>query len=178
MPTATAMCTRIRVADGKNTTTAVGTAYRTPDRHSRSTPTSRRASGVISAPLPPLGAREAGAASLAALIVVREAVGTLETVVDLVSVVVGTVEISVVSVVAEEVGVVVALAGGGLAEAGSAGFAAEGSGGSVTSSQLKKLNREKNYEKETVLYNHYRNNDRGICGVRAAATTTARLAAT
>src|SRR5262245_20407041 len=68
MPTAMAMCTRIRVADGKNTTTAVGTAYRTPDRHSRSTPNSRRASGVISAPLLPLGAREAGAAALAALI--------------------------------------------------------------------------------------------------------------
>src|SRR5262245_29402512 len=117
MLTTTAMCTRIRVADGKNTTTAVGTAYRTPDRHSRSTPTSRRASGVISAPLPPLGAREAGAAALAALIVVREAVGTLAAVVDSVSVVVGTVEISVVSVVAEEVGGVVALA------VGSAGFA-------------------------------------------------------
>src|SRR5215468_3144069 len=98
MLTTTAMCTRIRVADGKNTTTAVGTAYRTPDRHSRSTPNSRRASGVISAPLPPLGAREAGAAALAALIVVREAVGTLE------AVVVGTVGISVVSVVAEAVG--------------------------------------------------------------------------
>src|SRR5215470_5816426 len=65
MLTTTAMCTRIRVADGKNTTTAVGTAYRTPDRHSRSMPNSRRASGVISAPLPPLGAREAGAAALA-----------------------------------------------------------------------------------------------------------------
>src|SRR5262249_17359180 len=75
MPTATAMCTRIRVADGKNTTTEVGTAYRTPDRHGRSTPNSRRVSGAISAPLPPLGAREAGAAALVALIVVREAVG-------------------------------------------------------------------------------------------------------
>src|SRR5262249_27424848 len=90
MPITTAMCTRIRVADGKNTTTAAGTAYRTPDRHSRSTPNSRRASGAISAPLPPLGAREAGAAALAALIVVREAVGTLE------AVVVGTVGILVV----------------------------------------------------------------------------------
>src|SRR5215831_13542475 len=108
MPITTAMCTRIRVADGKNTTTAAGTAYRTPDRHSRSTPNSRRASGAISAPLPPLGAREAGAAALAALIVVREAVGT-----------------SVVSVVAEEVGGVVALA------VGSAGFT-EGSGGRST----------------------------------------------
>jgi uncharacterized Ntn-hydrolase superfamily protein len=44
------------------------------------------------------------------LIVVREAVGALEAVVDSVSVVVGTVGISVVSVVAEEVGGVVALA--------------------------------------------------------------------
>src|SRR5215470_5613280 len=122
MPTAMAMCTRIRVADGKNTTTAVGTAYRTPDRHSRSTPNSRRASGVISAPLPPLGAREAGAAALAALIVVREAVGTLE------AVVVGTVGISVVSVVAEEVGGVVALAD---LAVGSAGFV-EGFGGRRT----------------------------------------------
>ena len=119
MPTTTAMYTRIRAADGKNTTTAVGTAYRTPDRHSRSTPNSRRASGAISAPLLPLGAREAGAAALAALIVVREAVGTLA------AVVVGTVGISVVSVVAEEVGGVVALA------VGSAGFA-EGSGGRRT----------------------------------------------
>src|SRR5262245_35603824 len=132
MPTATAMCTRIRVADGKNTTTAVGIAYRTPDRHSRSTPTSRRASGVISAPLPPLGAREAGAAALAALIVVREAVGTLEAAVDSVSVVVGTVEISVG---AEGVGGVVALAdlvGDGSAEVDSAASAAEGSGGRST----------------------------------------------
>src|SRR5262249_47825504 len=126
MPTATAMCTRIRVADGKNTTMAVGTAYRTPDRHSRSTPNSRRASGVISAPLPPLGAREAGAAALAALIVVREAVGTLAAVVDSGSGVGGGVGILVVSVVvAEEVGGVVALA------VGSAGFA-EGSGGRRT----------------------------------------------
>src|SRR5215470_13148474 len=125
MLTTAAMCTRIRVADGKNTTTAVGTAYRTPDRHSRSTPNSRRVSGAISAPLPPLGAREAGAAALVALIVVREAVGTLAAVVDSVSVVVGTVGISVVSVVAEEVGGVVALA------VGSAGFT-EGSGGRRT----------------------------------------------
>src|SRR5262249_61347904 len=77
MPTTTAMYTRIRAADGKNTTTAVGTAYRTPDRHNPSTPSSRRGSGVISAPLPPLGAREAGAAALTASIVVREAAETL-----------------------------------------------------------------------------------------------------
>src|SRR5215471_6870367 len=82
MLTTTAMCTRIRVADGKNTTTAVGTAYRTPDRHSRSTPNSRRVSGAISAPLPPLGAREAGAAALVALIVVRKAVVTLAVLVE------------------------------------------------------------------------------------------------
>src|SRR5262249_24563291 len=82
MPTTTAMYTRIRAADGKNTTTAVGTAYRTPDRHNPSTPSSRRGSGVISAPHPPLGAREAGAAASAASIVVREAGGTLAAGVD------------------------------------------------------------------------------------------------
>src|SRR5262244_869015 len=96
---------------------------RTPDRHNPSTPSSRRGSGVISAPLPPLGAREAGAAASAASIVVREAVGTLAAVVDSAgSVVVGTVGISVVSVVAEEVGGVV----------GSADSAAEVSGGRST----------------------------------------------
>jgi hypothetical protein len=110
MLTATAMYTRIRAADGKDTTTAIGIAYRTPDRRSLSTPSSRSGSGVISAPLPPLGAREAGAVASAASIVVREAVGASTVVVDSAgSVVVGTVEASVVSV-AEEVGGVVALA--------------------------------------------------------------------
>ena len=81
---------------------------------------------MISAPLPPLGAREAGAVASAASIVVREAVGASAVVVDsAVSVVVGTVETSVVSV-AEEVGAVVALA---VLVAGSADFAVEGSGG-------------------------------------------------
>src|SRR5215510_15127549 len=115
MLTTTAMCTRIRVADGKNTTTAVGTAYRTPDRHSRSTPNSRRVSGAISAPLPPLGAREAGAAALVALIVVREAVGTLAA-----------------SAGAEEVwggGTLAVLVEGGSAEVASAASAVEGFGG-------------------------------------------------
>ena len=64
---------------------------------------------MMSAPLPPLGVREAGAVALAASIVVREAVEPLAAAVDSVSVVVGTVETSVVSV-AEEVGGVVALA--------------------------------------------------------------------
>src|SRR4029453_5329403 len=104
----TAMCTRIREADGKDTTTAIGIAYRTPDRRSLSTPNSRGGRGGSGAPLPLLGAREAGAVASAASIVVREAVGTSTVVVDSAgSVVVGTVEASVVSV-AEEVGGVVA----------------------------------------------------------------------
>ena len=74
---------------------------------------------MISAPLPPLGAREAGAAASAVSIVVREAVGASTVVV------VGTVEASVVSV-AEEVGGVVALAD---LVVGSAASAVEGSGG-------------------------------------------------
>ena len=126
MPTTTAMYTRIRAADGKNTTTAIGITCRTPGRHSLSTPNSRRGSGVMSAPLPPLGAREAGAVASAASIVVREAVGASTVVVDSAgSVVVGTVEASVVSV-AEEVGGAVALAD---LVAGSVDSAAEGSGG-------------------------------------------------
>src|SRR4029434_1562454 len=99
MLTATAMCTRIREADGKDTTTAIGIAYRTPDRRSLSTPNSRSGSGVISAPLPPLGAREAGAVASAVSIVVREAVGASTVVVDSAgSVVVGAVGASGVSV--------------------------------------------------------------------------------
>src|SRR5262245_53848205 len=130
MPTVTAMCTRTRAADGKNTTTAVGIAYRTPDRRSLSTLNSRSGSGVISAPLPPLGAREAGAVASAASIVVREAVGASTAVVDSAgSVVVGTVGISVVSVVAEEVGGVVGLAD---LVVGSAASVAGGSGGRST----------------------------------------------
>src|SRR4029453_3089105 len=128
MLTATAMCTRIRAADGKDTTTAIGITYRTPDRRSLSTPNSRSDSGVISAPLPPLGVREAGVVASAS-IVVREAVGASTVVVDSAgSVVVGTVEASVVSV-AEEVGGAVALAD---LVAGSADFAAGGSGGRST----------------------------------------------
>ena len=81
---------------------------------------------MISAPLPPLGAREAGAAASAVSIVVREAVGASTVVVDSAgSVVVGTVEASVVSV-AEEVGGAVALAD---LVVGSAASAVEGSGG-------------------------------------------------
>ena len=81
---------------------------------------------MISAPLPPLGAREAGAVASAASIVVREAVGASTVVVDSAgSVVVGTVEASVVSV-AEEVGGAVALAD---LAVGSAASAAGGSGG-------------------------------------------------
>ena len=81
---------------------------------------------MISAPLPPLGAREAGAVASAASIVVREAVGASTVVVDSAgSVVVGTVEASVVSV-AEELGGAVALAD---LVVGSVDFAAEGSGG-------------------------------------------------
>ena len=110
MPTTTAMSIKTRAADGKNTITAVGTTCRTPHRHSLSTPSSRRGSGVMSAPLPPLGVREAGAVASAASIVAREALGTLAVVVaSAVSIVVGTVGTSVVSV-AEEVGAVVALA--------------------------------------------------------------------
>ena len=84
---------------------------------------------MISAPLPPLGAREAGAVASATSIVVREAVGTSAVVVDSAgSVVVGTVEASVVSV-AEEVGGAVALAD---LVAGSVASAVEGSGGRST----------------------------------------------
>jgi hypothetical protein len=84
---------------------------------------------VISAPLPPLGAREAGAVASAVSIVVREALGASTVVVDsAVLVGVGTEETSVV-LVAEEVGVVVALAD---LVAGSVDFAAAGSGGRST----------------------------------------------
>ena len=85
---------------------------------------------MISAPLRPLGAREAGAVASAASIVVREAVGASTVVVDsAVLVGVGTVETPVV-LVAEEVGGVVALADlvAGLV-ADSVDFAVEGSGG-------------------------------------------------
>jgi hypothetical protein len=81
---------------------------------------------VISAPLPPLGAREARAVASAASIVMREAVGASTVAVDSAgSVVVGTVEASVVSV-AEEVGGAVALADFVVVSAASA---EEGSGG-------------------------------------------------
>ena len=81
---------------------------------------------MISAPLRPLGAREAGAVASAASTVVREAVGASTVVVaSAVLVGVGTVETSVV-LVGEEVGGVVALAD---LVAGSADFAVEGSGG-------------------------------------------------
>jgi hypothetical protein len=103
------MCTKTRAADGKDTTTAIGIAYRTPDRRSLSTPNSRSGSGVISAPLPPLGAREAGAVASAVSIAVREALGILAAVMDSVSVVVGIMGTSAVSE-AEEVGEVVTLA--------------------------------------------------------------------
>ena len=80
---------------------------------------------MISAPLRPLGAREAGAVASAASMV-REAVGASTVVVgSAVLVGVGTVETSVV-LVGEEVGGVVALAD---LVAGSADFAVEGSGG-------------------------------------------------
>ena len=89
---------------------------------------------MISAPLPPLGAREAGAVASAAWIVVREALGASTVVVDSAgSVVVGTVEASVVSV-AEEVGAAVALAD---LVVGSVDFAGEGSGDSRTFQTLK-----------------------------------------
>src|SRR5262245_25746643 len=134
MPTATAMCTRIRAADGNDRTTAIGTTCRTPDRCSLSTLNSRSGSGVTSAPLPPLGAREAGAVVSAVSIVVREAVEASTVVVDSAgSVVVGTVETSVVSV-AEEVGGVVALAD---LVVGSAASAAEVFGDRNTTPQFR-----------------------------------------
>ena len=87
---------------------------------------------MISAPLPPLGAREAGAVASAVSIVVREAVGASTVVVDSAgSVVVGTVEASVVSV-AEEVGGAVALADLAVGSADSA----EVSGGKISMNEL------------------------------------------
>lgn len=94
---------------------------------------------MISAPLPPLGAREAGAVASAASIVVREAVGASTVVVDSAgSVVVGTVEASVVSV-AEEVGGAVALAD---LVAGSAASAEVFGGRSIDQLEIRKAKSE------------------------------------
>src|SRR5262245_19580553 len=101
------MYIRTRVAVGKNTTTAVGTACRTIDRRSRLTLSNRHDSGAISAPLLPPGVRGIGAVVSVEPIAVLPVVESLAAggSVGLV-VVVGTVEISVASVVVEEVGVV------------------------------------------------------------------------
>lgn len=98
---------------------------------------------MISAPLPPLGAREAGAVASAAWIVVREAVGALTVVVDSAgSVVVGTVEASVVSV-AEEVGGAVALAD---LAVGSADFAEVFGGRSMDQLEIRKPKIRNNFK--------------------------------
>src|SRR5262245_13940588 len=105
------MFIRTRVAVGKNTTTAVGTASRTIDRRSRSTLSNRHDSGAISAPLLPPGVPEIGVAVSVEPTAVLLAMEALAVGGSVGLVVVGTVEISVASVVLEEVGVVVALAG-------------------------------------------------------------------
>jgi hypothetical protein len=110
--TTTAMYIRTRVAVGKNTTTAVGTACRTIGRRSRLTLSNRRDSGAISAPLLPPGVPEIGVAVSVEPTAVLPALEALVAEASVGSVVVvGTVGISVASVVLEEVGVAAALAG-------------------------------------------------------------------
>src|SRR5215475_2510945 len=67
-----APCTRTQAAGGRSTTVAAGTASRTADRCSRSRPSSRHASGAISARRPLPGAQETGAVGLVGPALKRE----------------------------------------------------------------------------------------------------------
>src|SRR5215831_15335945 len=116
------MCTRIRAAVGRNTTTAVGTACRIAPGRSHSITMLLLALRATNALLPLPGVPEVGVVASVVLTVAME-VGVFSTVVvEALVVVVGIVEVvvSVASVVVEGVGVVAGLADS--AEAGDRKF--------------------------------------------------------